>query len=132
MPLKPITEGLPEDFAIQLTPSETVYYFSFIALIGGCNGKGKKENHWIGITDKSIVFKTKVMDGKKLFEKEAKIPFEKIGLIELSESQDANGCRLTKGFQIRIRTPSATLIIPLPTKEKCYEIRKAYAILNQS
>ena len=132
MPLKPITEGLPEDFASQLTPNETAYYFSFITLTGGCSGNGEKENHWIGITDKSIVFKTKVMDGKKLFEKEAKIPFDKIGLIELSESQDAQGCRLKKGFQLRISTPSGTLIFPVPTKEKCYEIRKAYAILNQS
>lgn len=132
MTLNPIKEGLPSDLAMQLLSNETVYYFSFIALAGGCGGSGKKDNYWISLTDKRVLYKTKVMEGKISVEKDGILPFEKISFLEVSEAQDAQGCGQAKAFQLRISTSGGTLVIPIPTKEKCYEIRQIYSELNQS
>lgn len=130
--LKPITEGLPSDLVSQLLKNETVFYFSFIASTGGCGGSGKKENYWISLTDKRVLYKTKVMEGNVFVEKDGILPFDKVSFLEVSESQISQGCGQTKGFQLRISTSGGTLIIPIPTKQKGYEIRQVYSELNQN
>lgn len=130
--LNPITEGLPSDLVSQLLTNETVFYFSFIASTGGCGGNGKKENYWISLTDKRVLYKTKVMEGNVFLEKDGILPFDKVSFLEVSESQVSQGCGQTKGFQLRISTSGGTLIIPIPTKQKGYEIRQVYSELNQN
>ncbi len=132
MALNSITDGIPSDLAMQLTSNEKVYYFSFISTTGGCFGSGKKDNYWIGLTDKRVLYKTKVMEGKVFVEKDGILPFEKISFLEVSELQTTGGCSNTKGFQLRISTSGGALIIPIPTKEKGYEIRRIYTELNES
>lgn len=130
MSLTAITQGLPTDLTMQLMSSETVYYFSYIAASGGCLGSGQKQNYWIGLTNKRVLYKTKVMEGKSYVEKDGILPFEKVSFLEVSEAQDSQGCGKTKGFQLRISTSGGTLIIPIPTKEKGYAIRQVYSELN--
>lgn len=131
MALNSITTGIPSDLAMQLTSNEKVYYFSFISLTGGCFGSGKKDNYWIALTDKRVLYKTKVMEGKVFVEKDGILPFEKISFLEVSE-QSSQGCGQVKAFQLRISTSGGALIIPIPTKEKGYEIRQVYTELNEN
>jgi len=131
MMLTAITEGLPHDLVMQLMPDEAVYYFSYITASGGCGGSGEKQDYWIGLTDKRVLYKTKVMEDKSYVEKDGILPFEKISFLEVSEAQGGQGCNQDKGFQLRISTSGGTLIIPIPTKEKGYEIRQVYSALNQ-
>ena len=132
MGLIPIKEGIPSELSVQLLSNESVYYFSFIATKGGCFGGGKKENYWICLTDKRVLYKTKVMEEKMFVEKDGILPFEKISFLEVSELQQQQGCGSVKGFQLRISTSGGALIIPIPTKEKGYEIRRIYSELNEN
>lgn len=131
MTLKPVEEGIPTDLSLQLMSNEKVYYFSFIVSKGGCGGSGKKENFWICLTNKRVLYKTKIIEGKAFIEKDGILPFDKISFLEVSESQEPSGCGSKKGFQLRISTSGGALIIPIPTKEKGYEIRQIYSELNQ-
>ncbi|MFT3679806.1 MAG: PH domain-containing protein [Ferruginibacter sp.] len=134
MSLTPITTGLPADVTNQLMSAEKVYYFSFIAFKGGCGSGGQKENYWLALTDRRVMYKTKVseLNGKleNFVEKDGDLPFDKISFIEVSEGQDTKGCNTTKAFQLRISTSGGTIAIPIPTKEKGYEIRKIYSELS--
>ena len=89
MPLTVNNTGLPLDFTNQLMPAEKVYYFSFIAFQGGCGSSGQKENYWLAMTDKRVMYKTKVSELKgkmqNLVERDGDLPFEKISFIEVSE-----------------------------------------------
>jgi len=134
MALTAITGGLPGDLTNQLMPAEKVYYFSFIAFKGGCGAKGEKQNYWLALTDRRVMYKTKVseLNGKveTFREKDGDLPFDKISFIEVSEAQNASGCSTTKLFQLRISTSGGTIVIHIPTKEKGYEIRKTYSELS--
>lgn len=134
MALTAITSGLPGDVTSQLMAAEKVYYFSFIAFKGGCYSKGQKENYWLALTDRRVMYKTKVSELKgkleNFVEKDGDLPFDKISFIEVSEGQDTSGCNTTKLFQLRISTSGGTIAIPIPTKEKGYEIRKVYSELS--
>lgn len=132
MALTEITTGLPDDVTSQLMSAEKVYYFSFIAFKGGCGSNGQKENYWLALTDRRVMYKTKVSEGKPetFVEKDGDLPFDKISFIEVSEGQEAKGCNTTKTFQLRISTSGGTIAIPIPTKEKGYEIRKIYSELS--
>lgn len=131
MTLTAITDGLPGDLTMQLMPEEAVYYFSYISITGGCGGSGEKQDYWIGLTDKRVLYKTKVMEDKSYVKKDGILPFEKISFLEVSEAQDSQGCGQPKGFHLRLSTSGGTIIIPIPTKEKGYEIRQVYSALNQ-
>ncbi|MFC3801534.1 PH domain-containing protein [Cohnella sp. GCM10012308] len=115
---------------MQIMPNEVVYYFSYIAFKGGCGNSGSRENYWIALTNKRVVYKTKVMeDNKNFVEKDGILPLEKISFIEVTEGQSSEGCgcSTTKVFQLRISSSGGTVVIPIPTKEKGYEIRKVYS-----
>jgi hypothetical protein len=139
MALSEITTGLPGDVANQLMATEKVYYFSFIAFNGGCASSGQKENYWLAMTDRRVMYKTKVAELTKLAElksiteifikKDGDLPFDKISFIEISEGQ-YGGCNKKKVFQLRISTSGGTIAIPIPTKEKGNEIRKVYSELS--
>lgn len=135
MALTAITTGLPFDVTSQLMAAEKVYYFSFIAFKGGCGAKAQKENYWLAMTDRRVMYKTKVSELKgkmeSFTEKDGDLPFDKISFIEVSEGQGTDGCNTTKSFQLRISTSGGTIVIPIPTKEKGYEIRKTYSELSQ-
>lgn len=115
---------------------EKVYYFSFISMKGGCGSSGHKENHWIALTDKRVLYKTKVSEKKSGVDvfvlKEGILPFDKISFLEVTEGQQSNGCSRSKVFQLRISTSGGTVSIPVPTQEKCYEIRKVFTELGQN
>jgi hypothetical protein len=132
MALTAITTGLPVDVTSQLMATEKVYYFSFIAFKGGCSSNGQKENYWLALTDRRVMYKTKISEGKpeNFVEKDGDLPFDKISFIEVSEGQEAKGCNTTKSIQLRISTSGGTIAIPIPTKEKGYEIRKIYSELS--
>lgn len=135
MALSAITTGLPSDVTSQLMTAEHVYYFSFIAFKGGCGSSGQKQNYWLALTDRRVMYKTKVSELKgkleNFVEKDGDLPFDKISFIEVSEGQETKGCNTTKAFQLRISTSGGTVAIPIPTKEKGYEIRKIYSELSQ-
>ena len=135
MALTEIKTGLPLDLTNQLMSAENVYYFSFIAFKGGCGSSGQKENYWLAMTDRRVMYKTKVSELKgklqNLVERDGDLPFEKISFIEVSEAQEANGCSSQKAFHLRLSTSGGTLVIPIPTKEKGYEVRRIYTELSQ-
>jgi hypothetical protein len=135
MELKEITTELPYEVKSQLMSAEKVYYFSFIAFKGGCGSPVKGENYWIALTDSRVMYKTKFSELKSnmeiFVEKDGDLPFDKISFIEVSEGGTSSGCSTSKSFQLRISTSGGTVIIPLPTKEKGYEIRKLNAQLNE-
>lgn len=135
MNLQQINEGLPNEVMSQLMSNEKVYYFSYIAFQGGCGSSGEKEKYWIALTDKRVMYKTKIQQGDskstKYIEKDGDLPFNKISFIEVSESKEASGCSSTVSFQLRISSSGGTIIIPLPTKQKGYDIRKIYTELNE-
>lgn len=134
MTLTEITAGLPSEVMNQLMTTEKVYYFSFISFNGGCGSSEKKENYWLALTDRRVMYKTKVSELKgkleSFVEKDGDLPFDKISFLEVSEGQESKGCSTQKSFQLRISTSGGTIAIPIPTKEKGYEIRKVYSELS--
>lgn len=134
MALTEITSGLPSEVISQLMATEKVYYFSFIAFKGGCGTPGQKENYWLALTDRRVMYKTKVSELRgsleNFVEKDGDLPFDKISFIEVSEGQETKGCSTKKAFQLRISTSGGTIVIPVPTKEKGLEIRKTYSELS--
>jgi hypothetical protein len=134
MALTEISTGLPSDVTSQLMSAEKVYYFTFIAFKGGCGSTGQKENYWLALTDRRVMYKTKVSELKgkleNFVERDGDLPFDKISFIEVSEGQVSKGCSTGKVYQLRISTSGGTISIPIPTKEKGYEIRKIYSELS--
>jgi len=134
MALNEITGGLPIELTSQLMSTEKVYYFSFIAFKGGCGSTGQKENYWLALTDRRVMYKTKVSELKgkieNFVEKDGDLPFDKISFIEVTEGQESKGCSTQKAFHLRISTSGGTISIPIPTKEKGYEIRRIYSELS--
>jgi hypothetical protein len=127
MSIQRITEGLPNELTMQLLPQEEVYYFSYISFDGGCFSSSSRNNYWIALTNKRVLYKTKVMETNNIFtEKDGILPLDKVSFIEVTE-QTNKGCSPTKSYQLRISSSGGTSIIPIPTKEKGYEIRKVYS-----
>lgn len=130
----PITTGLPTEVTSQLMAAENVYYFSFIAFKGGCGSTVPKQNYWLALTNKRVMYKTRVSERKAntqhFVERDGDLPFEKISFIEVSEEQGSQGCATQKAFQLRISTSGGTIFIPIPTKEKGYEIRRIFSELS--
>jgi len=130
--MMPIQEGIPDELSMQLMSNEVVYYFSYIAFKGGCGNSGSRENYWIALSDKRVIYKTRVIEDKNNFvEKDGIIPLEKISFIEVTEGQTAQGCSSAKVFHLKISSSGGTVIIPIPTKEKGYEIRKVYTEISE-
>lgn len=124
-------EELPEILKSHLLPSEKVHYFSYIAFKGGCWGQSNLPEHWIALTNKRVLYKSKVIEETtKVVEKEGILPLDKISFIEVTDVKDSSGCggcNSTNYYELRISTSGGTIRIPLPTKEKGYEIRKKFS-----
>ena len=132
MELKDVTEGLPEGVEKQIQKNEKVYYFSYISYKGGCFSSSNKEEYWIALTDKRVLYKAKVKEDNKLVEKDGILPFEKVSFIEVTETKESSGCRSSQNYGIRISTSGGTVFIPIPTKEKGYEIRETYSKIENN
>jgi hypothetical protein len=131
MKLEQINKGLPKELTNQLMSNETIYYFSYLSMKGGCGVGGKKENYWIALSDKRVLYKTKVLgQNKNYIERDGIIPFDKISFLEVSEVKTGQGCRKSKGFVLNISSSGGQAIIPIPTKEKGHEIRQVFSELN--
>lgn len=130
MNLKEIKEELPNEVKMQLMSDEKVYYFSYIAFKGGCGSSGEKDKYWIALTERRVMYKTKVTEtngnSNISIERDGDLPFDKISFIEVSEGYNTGAL-----FELRISSSGGTIIIPIPTREKGYEIRKVYSQLNQ-
>lgn len=132
MLLKPITEGLPSELQIQLNPNENVYYFSYISTVsGGCLSSKPRDEYWIALTDRRVIYKVKVMENNNFLERSGILPFEKISFIQTEASQQTSGCSSTKMNNVRISTSGGTIAIPVPTQEKGNEITSAYNEINE-
>lgn len=129
MELEEINDKLPGMVVNQLMSSEKAYYFSYIPFEGGCGSSGEKEKYWIVLTDKRVMYKTEILEGigdsQESVIKDGDLPFNKISFIEISEGKKFND------IQLRISSSGGTIIIPIPTKEKGYEIRKMYSELSK-
>ena len=129
MELKEINDRLPIEVTSQLMSSEKAYYFSYIPFEGGCGSSGEKEKYWIALTDKRVMYKTEIIefvgDSQQSVIKDGDLPFNKISFIEISEGKKFND------IQLRISSSGGTIVIPIPTKEKGYDIRKVYSELSK-
>ncbi|MFT7270868.1 MAG: putative component of viral defense system (DUF524 family) [Spirosomataceae bacterium] len=125
---------MPSDVQRQLMANEKVYYFSYIAFKGGCGEAEQKENYWVTLSDRRVMYKTKISEGASnqntYVERDGDLPFDKISFIEVSEGQDVQGCSTVKAAQLRISTSGGTIVIPISTKEKGHEIRRVYSELR--
>ena len=117
------------DLANQLLPNEDVFYFSYISYKGGCFSSSSKDEHWISLTSKRVLYKAKVSENTKTVEKEGVLPIDKISFIEVTEVKDEQGCGGCNNityFALRISTSGGTIVIPVPTKDKGNEIRNTF------
>lgn len=131
MALTPMTEGIPSDVSSQLLSGEQVYYFSYITFKGGCGSSGSRSNYWIALTNRRVLYKSKVQESnsKTFVERDGALPMDKVSFIEVSEKSSSSGCGCssTKAYHLQLGSSGGTVIIPIPTKEKGYEIRRVYA-----
>jgi GYF domain 2 len=129
----PIKEGLPDDLMNQLMPNESVYYLSNIAFEGVKGSNQSIINYWIALSNNRVLYKARVFETTGYVEKDGILPFDKISFIEVSQSQTPGGCNQPKlvRFDLRISTSGGTIVIPIPTKEKGYEIRTVFSELSQ-
>ena len=131
MPLAVIEKDkLPPYLANQIVANENVFYFSFISYKGGCFSSSTKEDHWIALTNKRVLYKARVVDGLKSVEKEGTLPIEKVSFIEVTEVTEdkygCGGCAKSTYSAISISTSGGATVIPVPTKEKANEIRMVF------
>jgi len=122
-----IKEGLPEDLTSQLLPNEKVYYFSYISFKGGCGSSSSRQDYWISITNRRVIYKTKIQEEtNKIVTRDGILPLEKVSFVEVTDIEEKGGCSTTKSFALVISTSGGAVRIPIPTKEKGYEIRRTY------
>jgi len=122
-------DELPNDLVIQLLSSEDVFYFSYIAYKGGCLSSSSKDEHWIALTNKRVLYKAKITDTGKTVEKEGVLPLDKISFIEVTHITEKNGCLGCNDntyYALQISTSGGTIAIPVPTNEKGNEIRNTF------
>lgn len=129
MVLKAITDGLPDELKIQLMSGENVYYFSYISFNGGCQSSSSRDEHWIALTNKKVIYKAKIIEKKdlKIIEKNGILPLDKISFIEVTDEKSKSGCSETQSYSLIISTSGGAVNIPIPTKMKGFEIRKIYS-----
>ncbi len=124
------SEELPLAISSQLLSNENVYYFSFITFKGGCATPNSSQDHWIALTDKRVLYKSKVTDENNtgFKERDGIIPFDKISFMEIDKSVQNGGCGCsgTQSYNLKIASSGTMVVIPIPTEAKAYEIRKAY------
>ena len=123
--------ALPLSLTAQLLEKEDVYYFSYLILEkndGGCCGVNSRSDFWIALTNKRVIYKAKIREDSntKLIERNGVIPFDKISSIEISHSEESTGCSNTESYELIIGSSGSQIIIPIPTEEKGFEIRKIY------
>ena len=127
-----IREGLPVDLANQIVHGEFVHYFSYISYKGGCFSTSSRQDYWIALTNKRVLYKARVIENARSVEKEGVLPLDKISFIEVTDVKDSSGCSSSSFYEIRISTSGGTVSIPVPTKEKGYEIRNTFlSIMEQ-
>ena len=108
--------------------SEKVHYFSYISYGGGCLSSSARDEFWISLTNKRVLYKANVTEeDKRTIEKNGILPLEKVSFIEVTDMTENEGCSSTQAYQLRISTSGGTIVIPIPTKEKGYEIRKIFS-----
>ncbi|MFA5267547.1 MAG: hypothetical protein WC379_06210 [Methanoregula sp.] len=119
-------EALPVGLATQLLPSELVFYFSYISYKGGCLSSSSKDEHWIALTNKRVLYKAKVTETEKTIEKEGVLPIDKISFIEVTDVRETKGCNSVQYYALRISTSGGTIVLPVPTRDKGNEIRNTF------
>jgi hypothetical protein len=121
-----VSIGLPNQLRTQLTRGERVYYFSYIVTQGGCLGRSERDNYWIAITNKRVIYQTKIMlESNKIVTRDGILPLEQVSFIEVTEVA-TTGCLSTKTYALEISTSGGKVNIPIPSKEKGIEIRSKY------
>jgi len=131
MKLTVVEEGLPEELKEHLMDKEKVHYFSYITYKGGCLRSSSREDYWIALTNKRVIYKAKVSEIEhnitKVVEKDGIIPLDKISFVEVTDVSEKQGCSSAQAYELRISSSGGTVRIPIPTKEKGLEIRKIYS-----
>ena len=131
MDMNTIEESFPDGLKNQLLGKEEVSYFSYISYKGGCLSSSSRDEYWIALTNKRVLYKAKVKEEGTniLIEKDGVLPIDKISFIEVTDVKKPGcaGCASTQVYELRISSSGGTVRIPLPTKEKGYEIRKKYS-----
>lgn len=120
---------LPLSVTSQLLNNEDVYYFSFLVIKGGCADSSTRGDYWIALTNKRIIYKTKIRQNNNtnLTERNGIIPFDKISGIEIVSNSEKVGCIGDGSYhELQIGSMGQLIQIPLPTEEKGFEIRKIY------
>lgn len=123
---------LPIGITSQLLNEEKVYYFSYISFVGGCMSNGDSQDHWVALTNKRLLYKSKVKETQsnvlRFVEKNGIIPFDKISFIEITKAESNAGCGFngTIFYELRLGSSGGTTIIPIPNEEKGFEIRRVY------
>lgn len=128
MAIEVIEEGLPGDLTNQIINGEKVHYFSYISYKGGCSSSSSREDYWIALTNKRVLYKTRILEDARSVEREGVLPLEKVSFIEVTDAKDSSGCGCSTSslYEIRLSTSGGTINIPVPTKEKGYEIRSTF------
>ena len=109
MTLEIITKGLPEELQTQLIHDEKVYYFSYIVYKGGCLRSSSRDEYWIALTNKRVIYKAKVKEDNSVVEKDGILPLEKVSFVEVTEVKEKSGCSSTHSFELRISTSGGTI-----------------------
>jgi len=131
MAIVEISEGLPSQLKSQLMSGEKVYYFSYIVTKGGCLGGSERDNYWIAITNKRVIYQTKIMlENNKIVTRDGILPIEQVSFIEVSEVE-TKGCASSKTYALDISTSGGRVNIPIPSKEKGHEIRAKYMNIKE-
>src|SRR3989344_5089247 len=131
MVLDEIKEGLPEELTKHLLDKEKVYYFSYISYKGGCLSSSSREEYWIALTDRRVIYKAKVKENNSVVEKEGMLPFEKVSFIEVTDVKESSGCSSAQSYELRISTSGGMVRIPIPTKEKGHEIKRVFSEIEE-
>jgi hypothetical protein len=136
-------EAVPNEIRGLLLPGEQVFYFSYLSYTGGCGSSSPREQYWIALTDRRVLYRTRIYEmhavagttpSNVLVEREGLLPFEKLSFVEVSERDTGCGCsgQKQKVSEVRFSTSGGTIHIPIPTKEQAYQIRNIYAEIADS
>jgi len=120
----------PMDLTSQLGVGEQVRFFSYLATKGGCFGlAAKRDEYWIALTDRRILYRAMVRDNKQTIERDGLIPFDKISHVEVAQATQS-GCGGGKSFVLKVGASGGEVQIPIVSREKGLEVRNAYAKLS--
>jgi len=129
----PSIKSLPNDLTVHLSKGENVVYFSFISYTGGCGTTSNREDYWIAVTNKQILYKAKIFDktNNSFTEKEGILPIDKVSFMEVNEITQNKGCSSAKYNELSIGTSGGNVCLPIPTKDKGVEIRKKFLEMQE-